>query len=227
MAIIINIETATKNCSVCLSDNEEILSLIDFNEGQFSHAEKLHSFILEVLEQSNKSMQDIDAIAVSKGPGSYTGLRIGVSAAKGLCFALDKPLISVSTLDSMSHTAEAKKGEFIVPLIDARRMEVYSAVYDDENMQLREIQAEIINKNSFADYLNKGKVFLLGDGAAKCKEVIDHQNAEFLTDIFPSAKEMAKLSSIKYQKKEFEDVAYFEPFYLKDFVAGIPKKLFQ
>jgi len=226
LAIILNIETATKNCSVCLSDNEKILSLVEFNEGQFSHAEKLHSFILDVLKQSKKSMQDIDAIAVSKGPGSYTGLRIGVSAAKGLCFALDKPLISISTLDSLSYIVEAKKGEFIVPLLDARRMEVYSAVYDDQNFQIREIRAEIIDENSFADYLNKGKVFMVGDGAAKCAEVIDHKNANYLKDVFPSAKEMAKLSAVKYQNNEFEDVAYFEPFYLKDFIAGIPKKIF-
>ena len=226
MAIILNIETATKNCSVCLSDNEKILSLVEFNEGQFSHAEKLHSFILDVLKQSKKSMQDVDAIAVSKGPGSYTGLRIGVSAAKGLCFALDKPLISISTLDSLSYAVEAKKGEFIVPLLDARRMEVYSAVYDDQNFQIREIRAEIIDENSFADYLNKGKVFMVGDGAAKCAEVIDHKNANYLKDVFPSAKEMAKLSAVKYQNNEFEDVAYFEPFYLKDFIAGIPKKMF-
>jgi len=227
LAIILNIETATKNCSVCLSENEEILSLVEFNEGQFSHAEKLHSFILDVLKQSKMSMQDIDAIAVSKGPGSYTGLRIGVSAAKGLCFALDKPLISISTLDSLSHIVNAKKGEFIVPLLDARRMEVYSAVYDDHHFQIRDIQAEIIDGNSFSDYLNKGKVFMVGDGAAKCAEVIDHKNANFLKDVFPSAKEMAKLSTVKYQKNEFEDVAYFEPFYLKDFIAGMPKKLFQ
>ena len=226
MAIILNIETATKNCSVCLSDNEKILSLVEFNEGQFSHAEKLHSFILDVLKQSKKSMQDIDAIAVSKGPGSYTGLRIGVSAAKGLCFALDKPLISISTLDSLSHIVDAKKGEFIIPLLDARRMEVYSAVYDDQHFQIREIRAEIIDENSFADYLNKGKVFMVGDGAAKCAEVIDHKNANYLKDVLPSAKEMAKLSSVKYQNNEFEDVAYFEPFYLKDFIAGIPKKMF-
>ena len=227
MAIVLNIETATKNCSVCLSNGEEILSLVEFNEGQFSHAEKLHSFILDVLKQSKKSMQDIDAIAVSKGPGSYTGLRIGVSAAKGLCFALGKPLISISTLDSLSYIVDAKKGEFIVPLLDARRMEVYSAVYDDQHIQIRDIQAEIIDGNSFSNYLNKGKVFMVGDGAAKCAEVIDHKNAKFLKDVFPSAKEMAKLSAIKYQHSEFEDVAYFEPFYLKDFIAGIPKKLFQ
>jgi len=227
LAIVLNIETATKNCSVCLSENEKILSLVEFNEGQFSHAEKLHSFILDVLKQSKKSMQDIDAISVSKGPGSYTGLRIGVSAAKGLCFALDKPLISISTLDSLSHIVDAKKGEFIVPLLDARRMEVYSAVYDNQHFQIREIRAEIIDENSFADYLNKGKVFMVGDGAAKCTEIIDHKNANYLKDVFPSAKEMAKLSSVKYQNNEFEDVAYFEPFYLKDFIAGIPKKLFQ
>ncbi len=226
MAIVLNIETATKNCSVCLSENKETLSLVEFNEGQFSHAEKLHSFILEVLKQSGKSMQDIDAIAVSKGPGSYTGLRIGVSAAKGLCFALDRPLISISTLESLSHIVEAKKGDFIVPLLDARRMEVYSSVYNDKYKQVREIQAEIIDEHSFSEYLNKGNVYLVGDGAAKCEEVIDHKNAIFLKDEFPSAKEMVKLSSSKYEKKEFEDVAYFEPFYLKDFVAGIPKKLF-
>lgn len=203
------------------------MSLVEFNEGQFSHAEKLHSFILEVLKQAGKSMEDIDAIAVSKGPGSYTGLRIGVSTAKGLCFALDKPLISVPTLDSMSYVVKVKKGEFIIPLIDARRMEVYSAVYDANHVQLRKTVAEIIDENSFSEYLNKGKVYMLGDGAEKCTQVINHKNATFLKDIFPSTKEMAKLSATKYQQQEFEDIAYFEPFYLKDFVAGIPKKLFQ
>ena len=226
MAIILNIETATKNCSVCLSNHEEILSLVEFNEGQFSHAEKLHSFILEVLVQSGKSMQDIDAIAVSMGPGSYTGLRIGVSAAKGLCFALDKPLISIPTLNSLARIVEPHEAGFIVPLLDARRMEVYSAVFDNKYDQIRDTQAEIIDEYSFSDYLSKGKVFLVGDGAEKCKELIDHENAVFINDKFPSAREMAKLSAIKYQNKTFEDVAYFEPFYLKDFVAGIPKKYF-
>lgn len=226
MAIILNIETATKNCSVCLSSNDKILSLIEFNEGQFSHAEKLHSFILEVLKQSGKSMQDIDAIAVSKGPGSYTGLRIGVSTAKGLCFALDKPLISIPTLNVLSQIVDANQGDFIIPLLDARRMEVYSAIFDDNYKQIRETQAEIIDENSFSEYLNRGKVYLVGDGSAKCSEVIVHDNIVFLNDKFPSAKEMAKLSYDKLINDDFEDVAYFEPFYLKDFVAGIPKKLF-
>ena len=226
MAILLNIETATKNCSVCLSENENILALAELNEGQFSHAEKLHTFILEVLETAKKEMQDIDAIAVSKGPGSYTGLRIGVSAAKGLCFALDKPLISIPTLASLANTIAIKEEEFIIPLLDARRMEVYSAVFNNNLEQIRKTEAEIIEEGSFNEYLEKGKTYFLGDGAAKCKGIIKHKNAVFLDNYFPSAKEMAKLSFSEYQSNSFEDVAYFEPFYLKDFVAGIPKKLF-
>lgn len=226
MAIILNIETATKNCSVSLSENENILALAELNEGQFSHAEKLHTFILDVIKQSKKSMYDIDAIAVSKGPGSYTGLRIGVSAAKGLCFSLDKPLISIATLTSLSHAISINKGEFIIPLLDARRMEVYCAIFDNNNQQIQKTKAEIIDENSYLEFLEKGKTYFLGDGADKCKEIITHKNAIFLDGYFPSAKEMVKLSSKKYDNKIFEDVAYFEPFYLKDFVAGKPKKLF-
>lgn len=225
MAILLNIETATKNCSVSLSENENILTLIELNEGQFSHAEKLHTFILTVLKDSGKEMHHIDAIAVSKGPGSYTGLRIGVSAAKGLCFALDKPLISIPTLSSLASSIEAENNEFIIPLLDARRMEVYSAVFNN-NEQIRETKAEIIDSNSFNEFLEKGKTHFLGDGAAKCKEIIKHDNAVFLDNYFPSAKEMAKLAFKKYQTNSFEDVAYFEPYYLKDFVAGIPKNYF-
>ena len=227
MAIILNIETATKNCSVSLSQKEEVLALIELNEGQFSHAEKLHTFILDVLKASGKKMKDIDAISVSKGPGSYTGLRIGVSAAKGLCFSLDKPLISIPTLTSLANAISVKEGEFIIPLIDARRMEVYSSVFDNKYQQICKTKAEIIDENSFLEFLDKGKVYFLGDGAAKCKEFIKHYNAIFLDGYFPSAKEMAKLSCAKYKKNDTEDVAYFEPFYLKDFVAGLPKKLFQ
>ncbi len=226
MAILLNIETTTKNCSVSLSKNGKILALKELNEGQFSHAEKLHTFILEVLNSSNKTFQDIDAIAVSKGPGSYTGLRIGVSAAKGLCFSLDKPLISVSTLSALAHAITVDKDQFIIPLLDARRMEVYSTVFNYEYRQIREIRAEIIDENSFSEFLKQGKVFFLGDGASKCKEVINHKNSIFLEDYFPSAKEMCALSFDKFLKNNFEDLAYFEPYYLKDFVAGIPKKMF-
>jgi len=226
LAILLNIETATKNCSVSLAENENVLTLTELNEGQFSHAEKLHTFILTVLKDSAKEMHDIDAIAVSKGPGSYTGLRIGVSAAKGLCFALDKPLISIPTLTLLASSIKAKNNEFIIPLLDARRMEVYSAIFNSKYEQIRKTKAEIIDSNSFNELLDKGKTYFLGDGAAKCKEIIKHNNAVFLDNYFPSAKEMANLSFTKYQTNNFEDLAYFEPYYLKDFVAGKPKKLF-
>jgi len=202
-----------------------LLTLVELKEENFSHAEKLHTFILEALKKANKEMNDIDAVAISSGPGSYTGLRIGVSAAKGLCFSLDKPLISIPTLTSLANAIKVERGDVIIPVLDARRMEVYSAVFDFEKKQKREIRAQIINENSFSEYLEKGKVYLLGDGALKCKEVIHHDNAIFLEGYFPSAKEMADLSFKKYINNDFEDVAYFEPFYLKDFVAIKPKKL--
>jgi len=226
LAIILNIETATKNCSVSLAQDGVMLALVELNENNFSHAEKLHTFILETLKKAEKEMQDIDAVAVSSGPGSYTGLRIGVSAAKGLCFSLDKPLISITTLSSLANAIEVDKGDLIVPLLDARRMEVYSAVYSFEKKLIREIQAQIIDKNSFSEYLVNGKAYFLGDGALKCKENIHHDNAIFLEGYFPSAKEMVGLSFQKFINNDFEDVAYFEPFYLKDFVAVKPKKLF-
>ena len=226
MAIILNIETATKNCSVSLAEDGVELALVELNEEQFSHAEKLHSFILEVLKKSDKEMIAIDAIAISSGPGSYTGLRIGVSAAKGLCFSLDIPLISIPTLSSLANAIIVDKGDIIIPLLDARRMEVYSAVFNSERKQIRDTQAEIIDKNSFSEYLEIGKVYFLGDGALKSKEFIHHRNAIFLEGYFPSAKEMVELSYKKFMNKDFEDVAYFEPYYLKDFIAIKPKKLF-
>ncbi|MGI9532288.1 tRNA (adenosine(37)-N6)-threonylcarbamoyltransferase complex dimerization subunit type 1 TsaB [Lutimonas sp.] len=227
MGIILNIETATKNCSVSISKENDIIAMRELNEGKFSHAEKLHSFILETVKEAGLRMQDVDAIAISKGPGSYTGLRIGVSAAKGLCYALDKPLISVSTLESMTHQVSLKKGELVVPMLDARRMEVYSAVFDHQYLQIRATQAEIIEDGSFGEELERGIVYFVGDGAEKCKTHITHKNAIFIDDVYPSAKEMAGLSADKFKKGAFEDVAYFEPFYLKDFVAGKPKKYFQ
>ncbi len=222
MVTILNIETATKNCSVSLAKNGEILAIRELNDGNYSHAEKLHPFIQEILDETNINVTEIDAVAVSKGPGSYTGLRIGVSAAKGLCFAFDKPLISIETLSSLSHSISIEDG-LIVPMIDARRMEVYSAVYNSDYSQLREIRAEIIDENSFKEELQKGEVYFLGDGAEKCKEVLTNENAVFIDAKFPSSKEMATLSYNKYKKNDIEDVAYFEPFYLKDFVV-IPQK---
>lgn len=223
MAIILNIETATKNCSVCLAENGEIIAIRELNDGNYSHAEKLHPFIQELLTQAKITAPNIDAVAVSKGPGSYTGLRIGVSAAKGICFAIDKPLISIETLNSLAHSISVDQG-LIVPMLDARRMEVYSAVYNSKYEDVREIQAQIIDENSFKEELAQGNVYFLGDGVAKCKEILQHDNAIFIEDKFPSATQMAVLSEAKYKKNDIEDVAYFEPFYLKDFVAGVEKK---
>lgn len=223
MGLILNIETATKNCSVSLAKNGDILVLKELNNGNYSHAEKLHPIIQEILKESNITANQLDAVAVSKGPGSYTGLRIGVSAAKGLCFSIDKPLISIKTLESLANSITIDKG-IIVPMLDARRMEVYASVFNQDQKQVREIKAEIIDENSFKEFLKENTVYFLGDGAEKCKEVIKSKNAIFIDDKFPSAREMAKLSYNKYKKNDIEDVAYFEPFYLKDFLVTQQKK---
>ncbi|CAM1356491.1 tRNA (adenosine(37)-N6)-threonylcarbamoyltransferase complex dimerization subunit type 1 TsaB [Tenacibaculum halocynthiae] len=226
MSIILNIETATKNCSVSIAKNGDVLASKELNNGNYSHAEKLHPFIQDVLNEASISIDEIDAVAVSKGPGSYTGLRIGVSATKGLCFSFDVPLIAIDTLKSLSMNANIDEG-LIVPMIDARRMEVYSAIYDKNYNQVREIRAEIIDENSFEELLTDNKVYFLGDGSEKCKNIITHRNAIFIDEKFPSAKEMALLSFEKHKKNDIEDVAYFEPFYLKDFVAIPEKKKFK
>jgi tRNA threonylcarbamoyladenosine biosynthesis protein TsaB len=226
LGIILNIETATKNCSVSVADGSKTIVLKELNEGAFSHAEKLHVFIEETVFKAGLKLQDLQAVAVSKGPGSYTGLRIGVSAAKGLCFALDIPLISVATLKSLALQASPDDGGVIVPMLDARRMEVYSAVFDSKHHQLRETQAEIIDSSSYSELLERNPIYFIGDGAEKCKGIIEHKNAVFLKEKFPSAREMAILSAQKFENKDFEDLAYFEPYYLKDFVAGKPKNYF-
>jgi tRNA threonylcarbamoyladenosine biosynthesis protein TsaB len=222
LGIILNIETATKNCSVSIANKGVILAIKELNNGNYSHAELLHPFIVSILEEAKINADKIDAVAVSKGPGSYTGLRIGVSAAKGLCFAFDKPLISIDTLTSLSYSVSINQG-LIVPMIDARRMEVYAAVFNESHEQIREIKADIIDENSFEEYLKDNKVYFLGDGSHKCKHIITHENAIFVDAKFPSAKEMANLSYLKYKISDIENVAYFEPFYLKDFVV-IPEK---
>lgn len=223
MAIILHIETATKNCSVSIGTNGKLMIHKAFNDDSYSHAEKLHALIGEALKEASLEITDLDAVAVSKGPGSYTGLRIGVSAAKGLCFALDIPMIAVSTLEVLSHAVIVKEGHK-VPMLDARRLEVYSAVYSKNNKLLREVEAEIISENSFLDYLNNGLVHFFGDGAEKFKTLIVNKNARFIDSVFPSAAEMVPLAYEKYKNSIFENVAYFEPFYLKDFVVIKSKK---
>ncbi len=219
MATILCLETSTTNCSVALAADGKIKAIREENNQKFSHAEKLHVFIDEVLKDANIDKKQLNAIAISKGPGSYTGLRIGVSAAKGLCFALDVPLISTFTLEVLAQQVE-NKDCYIVPMLDARRMEVYSAVFDSEKKQIRETQAEILNENSFQNYLNERKVIFLGDGAAKFEALCSHENAVFLTEKFPSSADMAHLVENKYKISDIENIAYFEPFYLKEFILG-------
>ncbi len=223
LALILNIETATKNCSVSISKEGKTIALKELNDGNYSHAEKLHELIGQVVLEAKIALSDLKAIAISKGPGSYTGLRIGVSAAKGLSFALDIPLISTNTLQSLALSVSIDKG-YKITLLDARRMEVYSQVFNEKTEKIREVQAEIIDANSFSEFLNAEKVYFFGDGAEKCKAIITHKNAIFIDEKFPSAKEMSAISYEKYLKNEFEDVAYFEPFYLKEFLGAIPKK---
>ena len=218
MAKLLCIETATTNCSVALSENESVIALREDNSKSYSHAERLHKFIEEVLKAGQTIMEEVDAIAVSKGPGSYTGLRIGVSAAKGLCYAADIPLISVPTLQSLAMGIQGDF-DFIIPMLDARRMEVYSAIFTDKGTQIRETKAEILQTDSFESYLGKGKIAFVGNGAEKFQEICHHTSAEFVTAL-PSAKELPALAYDKWKQNDFEDVAYFEPYYLKDFIKG-------
>ena len=203
----------------------KILSSQEVASEQFSHSEKLHAFIMDVVLGAKIEMQDLDAIAVSKGPGSYTGLRIGVSTAKGLCYALDKPLISVPTLKALAMKVKRTTPGLIVPMLDARRMEVYTATFDQSYQEIENTHALVLEPSSFQSILEVQKVVFLGDGAEKFKIICDSPNAEFVSEAYPSAIEMAVLSEEKYARGDFEDLAYFEPFYLKDFVAGKPKKL--
>lgn len=221
--IILNIETATKNCSVSIAENGIVLVLKEICEANFSHAEKLHQFIQDTLDECNLTFKDLSAVAISKGPGSYTGLRIGVSTAKGLCFGLDIPLLSILTLEALAHATTIESG-YIIPLLDARRQEVFTAVFDSNYKVVKETYNYVLEENSFIDYLEKDNVVFLGDGTSKTSEIINHPNATFLADYYPSAKEMGTLSYQKFNKNEFEDVAYFEPFYLKDFYVTVSKK---
>ena len=216
MPYILNIETATKNCSVALAKDGKTILCKEISELGFSHAEKLHVFIEEIITETGISMNDLNAIAVSSGPGSYTGLRIGVSAAKGLSFSLNIPLISVDTLTSLANQVLFSDG-FIIPMIDARRMEVYSAVFNSNKELIRKVEAEILSENSFNEITEK--IYFIGDSNEKAKAILTKSNFVFLDEIkYPSAREMSSLSYQKFLENNFEDVAYYEPYYLKDFM---------
>lgn len=221
MPLILNIETATKNCSVALAKAGKTIAIREIATQNFSHAEKLHVFIEELFAETNLKLQDLSAIAVSQGPGSYTGLRIGVSAAKGLCYALSVPLIAVDTLELLARKINIENG-ILLPMIDARRMEVFSAFFDSNYNKTRETKAEILDENSYQEISED--LHLVGDGAMKFQAVLTDVKFHYYPEIeFPSSDEMGAVSYQKFQNKQFEDVAYFEPFYLKDFVLQTKK----
>lgn len=224
MSLLLLIETATTSCSVALVQQGQVLALKELNERNI-HAEVITVFIEELFSTAGKTYQDLDAVAVSSGPGSYTGLRIGVSTAKGLCFALDKPLIGIETMqamaDGMAAQLPADSNTLLCPMIDARRMEVYTALFDAKGNRIRATSAEIIDDHSFADILQDHQILFFGDGAEKCKASLGrYPNAKFDTEFINSATHLATTAQQKFGASEFEDVAYFEPFYLKDFIAG-------
>lgn len=216
MPIILNIETATKNCSVALAKDGKTIVCKELATENFSHAEKLHVFIEQILVESNVQFSELNAIAVSQGPGSYTGLRIGVSSAKGFSYALNIPLIAVDTLQLLAKQITIDKG-IILPMIDARRMEVFSAMYDSNYNQIRATQAEIIDESFYHEISET--IHLVGDGIGKFTNTLTDEKFVFHNEVvYPSANEMSALSFEKFQNSDFVDVAYFEPFYLKDFL---------
>lgn len=215
MALILSIETATRNCSVALSRDGQVIAFREVAEQGYTHAEKLHVFIEEVMQEAGVSLPQLDAVAVSKGPGSYTGLRIGVSAAKGLCYALQISLIAVDTLAVLAHSLNIESG-YVLPMLDARRMEVYAAIYDAQKKEVQSVKAEILDAQSFSKW--SGPIYVIGDSNEKAKTVITDSRFYFIDDlVFPSAKILAVLATDHFKSGIFEDVAYFEPFYLKDF----------
>ncbi len=226
MVNILMIETSTKKCSVAISQNGKLLDSIEEVSDKYLHSEKLHPFIDELLKRNKISPQDLSAVAVSKGPGSYTGLRIGVSASKGLAYALDIPVITLSSLEILARGVKLHESGFIIPMIDARRMEAYTAVFDKNYLIVRDIRAEILNENSFAEFLENNKVYFVGDAVAKAENVISHPQAVFTSHQFPAAADMAEPAWKKWLNNEFENTAYFEPFYLKDFIAKKKKNIF-
>lgn len=225
--LILNIETATTACSVCLAQGEGILALKEVNNG-YSHSENLHVFINEVLKAAGAGPKDLSAVAVGKGPGSYTGLRIGVSAAKGLCYSLRVPLIGISTLQNMALNVsleQDKKDALYCAMLDARRMEVYCAVYDASLREIMPVNAKIIDEQSILEFSKGKEIFFFGDGAEKCKGLIQQvAGSHFIAGKFPSAAGMVKLSNQAFVDKRFEDMAYFEPFYLKEFFTNSIKQ---
>lgn len=220
---ILYLETSSKNCSVAISDDEKLLCLCEEVSENYKQSESLHTYVEWALEGAGITMKDIEVVSLGKGPGSYTGLRIGAASAKGFCYGLKVPLVAVNSLETMIEPFLGKNYDYIVPLIDARRMEVYTAVYDGvTGEELSPTEAKILDETSFQEFKDK-KVIFVGDGAKKAKDILDLPDAEFKDDAYPSSQFLIKKTIEKISREEFEDIAYFEPFYLKDF-HGVKKK---
>lgn len=226
MSVLLSLETSTDVCSVAVHDDGKLLAIAEVHMGQ-AHASKLPSLVKEVIAMSNVSMKALGAIAVSAGPGSYTGLRIGTSTAKGLCYALAIPLVSVGTLDVMASSMKGAALDDVLfcPMIDARRMEVYCALFNSRGARLSDVEARVIDEGSFLDRLNLERIVFGGNGSGKCSTVINHPNAFFLADVFPSARDLGTLANSKLKAGDVEDLMRFEPFYLKDFKAKLPTNI--
>lgn len=229
--MILCIETATGACSAALCDENSVITVEEAPPGM-SHAAQLTVIIRRILERTGIAATDLDAVAVSKGPGSYTGLRIGVSAAKGIAYGAGIPIIGINTLTAMCsgylslHPQLPSPDTLLCPMIDARRMEVYNALYSSSGLMIKETSADIIDENSYKEILDSGKIIFFGTGAAKCKSAIKHRNALFEEEFSLSASYLHLPSVNAMKNKQFEDVAYFEPHYLKEFIATVPRKLF-
>jgi len=230
MSKLLCIETSTEVCSVALVENGELIAMKEDASGM-NHSKLLTVFIQAILEENELKAADLDAVAVSEGPGSYTGLRIGVSAAKGLCYGANLPLIAVNPLDAMvsnvielASTHGITENDLLIPMIDARRMEVYAAKYDLNGERIAEVTPIVINETSFEEELENFRIYYFGNGAAKCAPIVQNDNFILIDNVVTSAKNMAKLATAKFNQQDVVDVAYFEPFYLKNFIATTPKK---
>jgi tRNA threonylcarbamoyladenosine biosynthesis protein TsaB len=224
MAHLLHIETATTNCSVALSHNGNLVHCIENNEADFRHSDHLHTIIKQLLDQVSIKPFQLSGVAVSKGPGSYTGLRIGVSTAKGLCYAHDLPLISVNSLEVLAAAYTPETSDLLIPMFDARRMEVFTMVLNAKKEVVSPTRTEIITSDSFKELRDQGRLVLFGNGSNKCKGIIPEENTYFVDSLKePSAQHMVVTATNKFEAKQFEGTAYFEPFYLKDFYTNPPK----
>lgn len=223
MARILSIETSTSVCSVAVHDSGSLLSLAETTEPG-AHAEQLMQLVGDVVEKASLLLSELDAIAVSEGPGSYTGLRIGVSTAKGLAFGLTRPLISINTLQALASAVAVEKEALIIPVLDARRMEVYREVFDSSLNSVSKLDSEILKEGAFQNFLEKGRVYFVGDALEKVKVVVQSENAQFVSGLSFSASHLGKLAWAKFQNQDFADIAYFVPNYLKEFKALQSKK---